>query len=203
LSALCKRAGRGRTLPDAGLEAHPRMDAALELLGARFIQRLPILLTWRDEVVVLEREAFGRGNRVARKDVQRWNDAAAEIIDFCEGMGFATLVDGDERVADLRSGLRRAKMPSTDGLVRRQKGDEVAEQDAAVPRARTRSDGGVERNRIARVVYRHDALQLRARGDDGAFEHGRSQQTDQQQDGAPDDSQRTLDRSHLDSPFCA
>src|SRR6266851_1191628 len=110
-------------------------------------------------------------------------------------MHFAATVHRDERITHARVRLRWSEVPGSREAVFRHLVDEFLEQHAAISNARARSDCGIERFWIARVVYRHHALHAGGSGGD-AREHGRSQSDGRYQHRNPDNSERTGEGTH-------
>src|SRR5262245_42756552 len=77
---------------DVRFETHPRMDAAHELHGSRFVHGLAVRAPRRDEVVGIEVRALGRDLGLVRELIEEVHDAAAEIRDLRERVDFAALV---------------------------------------------------------------------------------------------------------------
>src|SRR5256885_4755717 len=75
------------------IRAHPRMDAALEVLELVGIELGRVGAAWRHHVVGLERGTLRRNGGVARQIIQKRDDPAAELRDAGERMNLAASIN--------------------------------------------------------------------------------------------------------------
>jgi hypothetical protein len=120
------------------------VDAALIPLGALLLYRVGVGPTGRHEVAGREGKAFRGRHRLTRKGVEVGDDAAAELLDFGEGVDLAAAVDGEQLLADPGVESRWGEVPGAALVVPAQQGEELREIDAALAGAGAGADGGVE-----------------------------------------------------------
>src|SRR5689334_24615172 len=108
--------------------AHPRVDAALEVLYLVGVELRGVQPARSDEVIGLERRALGRDRRVAREIIQQWDDAAAELGDAGEGVDLATHVQCKDILAGIELDVLRREVPLRRLLGLRELRDEAIER---------------------------------------------------------------------------
>jgi len=165
---------------DAHRFAHPRVNAALVQVraGAR-LSVGPERAARRDAIRVGDVFAFGRLSRVSGCAVQGWNNAAAELCDFCERMDFAAIVGRGDRSPDRQAQRRRIKAPGGHSVVRRELGGELRERHGPMSGARARSERGVERRGFALIENADCTVEPRNQREIVLVTTGRSQRSEQ------------------------
>jgi Tannase and feruloyl esterase len=150
-------------LPDMCCQPHPGMNAALVFLVSLFLLSVGFIGGARgDEVVGIEREAFGCDSCQVQQRVQRIHPAATKFLDLGERMHLAPVVHRQEMLADQQVRVGRSHVPRTDRAETCELFDEVLKRDASVPNARARASTcrrwRVECLRIAGIHQVHDDI---------------------------------------------
>jgi hypothetical protein len=99
------------------------MDAALIELSAFIVRDVQVAaLTRSEEVGTREILALLRLDGIAGEHVQAWNDAAAKVLDFGEGVRLAAAIQREESLADFDGQFGRREVPSACLLILRNSG---------------------------------------------------------------------------------
>src|SRR4051812_20986673 len=111
---------------------HPRMNAALIVMHARFLDLGRRDTAGRDEIARPELQAFRRRHGIAGQRIEEGDEAATEVVDFREGVRFAAGVPRLECLAVTKTNFARRKMPRARLFRMRQLPNERVQRDAAL-----------------------------------------------------------------------
>ena len=118
-------------LANMHLQAHPRVDAALEPHRSGAGDVLCVGASGCDEILWCEPCAFRRNNRNVGQIIQERNDAATKSGDVRERVDLATPIGCHECLAELPGRVGWREVPRPDRAVARERGNEVVKGDAA------------------------------------------------------------------------